>query len=143
MNLFFINVGHGDSSLIELTTEDGDKVYIPRQGEQNNSVNRSEPAGIITNFISNGSSISNAAGNSASASANTANATGNAADGMVNINTATSVQLQTLSGVGPVTAQKIIEYRESVGGFAKIEDIMRVSGIGTKTFEGFKDKIII
>lgn len=61
----------------------------------------------------------------------------------VNINTADSAQLQTLNGVGPVTAQKIIDYRSSNGRFASIEDIKNVSGIGDKTFEELKDDITI
>jgi len=64
-------------------------------------------------------------------------------DGRVNINTADSEQLQELSGVGPATAEKIIEYREENGRFSKIEDIKNVSGIGDKTFEEFKDDIKI
>ena len=61
----------------------------------------------------------------------------------VNINTADSTQLQTLSGVGPATAQKILDYRQSNGSFSSIEDIKNVSGIGDKTFEKLKDHITI
>lgn len=59
----------------------------------------------------------------------------------ININTADSVQLQTLSGIGPVTAQKIIDYRTSNGRFDSIEEIKNVSGIGDKTFDKLKDHI--
>lgn len=68
---------------------------------------------------------------------------GAAASGKVNINTADSTQLQTLNGVGPATAQKIIDYRQSNGSFASVEDIKNVSGIGEKTFEKLKDYITI
>ena len=61
--------------------------------------------------------------------------------GKVNINTADAQELQTLTGIGPVTADKIVSYRESNGRFANIEDIKKVSGIGEKTFEKFKDSI--
>lgn len=61
--------------------------------------------------------------------------------GKVNINTAGSDELQTLTGIGPVTAQKIIDYRTENGRFSSIEDIKNVSGIGDKTFEKFKDDI--
>lgn len=64
-------------------------------------------------------------------------------NGKVNINTADSTQLQTLSGVGPATAQKIIDYRQSNGRFTSIEDIKSVSGIGDKTFDKLKDHITI
>ena len=111
---------------------DGDKVYIPKRGhEKDESSKPTRPVGIITQDTTGGSALSGTG---------TSNDMANV---MVNINTATSAQLQTLSGVGPVTAQKIIDYRENVGNFSKIEDIMRVSGIGQKTFDGFKDKITI
>lgn len=70
-------------------------------------------------------------------------AAGQAADGKVNINTADSLQLQELNGVGPATAEKIMDYREENGRFRVIEDIKNVSGIGEKTFEKFKDDIKI
>ena len=65
------------------------------------------------------------------------------ADGKININTADSIQLQELNGVGPATAEKIMAYREENGRFQAIEDIKNVSGIGEKTFEKFKDDIKI
>ncbi|UZQ83873.1 helix-hairpin-helix domain-containing protein [Thermoanaerobacter sp. RKWS2] len=61
----------------------------------------------------------------------------------ININTATKEELQTLPGIGPVTAERIIEFRESKGSFKKIEDIMNVPRIGPKMFEQIKDKIIV
>ncbi len=62
-------------------------------------------------------------------------------DGKININTADSVQLQELDGIGPATAQKIIDYRKENGRFSSIEDIKNVSGIGDKSFEKIKDRI--
>ncbi len=66
-----------------------------------------------------------------------------AGDGKININTADSSQLQTLSGIGEVTAGKIIDYREANGSFSSIEDIKLVSGIGDKKFEAIKDDIYV
>ncbi|MCL2573686.1 MAG: helix-hairpin-helix domain-containing protein [Defluviitaleaceae bacterium] len=68
---------------------------------------------------------------------------GQSVDGRININTATSEQLQTLSGIGPVTAGNIINHREARGGFATIEEIMNVSGIGERTFENIRDGITV
>ncbi len=62
---------------------------------------------------------------------------------LININTATSEDLQTITGIGPSTAEKIISYRGEHGKFDKIEDIMNVSGIGEKTFKKFKSKITV
>ena len=63
--------------------------------------------------------------------------------GKVNINTATSEELQTLDGIGPVTAEKILKYRSDVGSFKSVEDLKNVSGIGDKTFENLKEYIRI
>lgn len=62
---------------------------------------------------------------------------------LVNINTATTEELQTIKGIGPATAAKIIEYRTLYGAFGSIEDIKNVSGIGEKTFESIKDQITV
>jgi len=66
-----------------------------------------------------------------------------ATGGPININTASSEQLQTLSGIGPVTAANIINHREARGGFAAIEEIMNVRGIGEVTFENIMDRITV
>ena len=62
-------------------------------------------------------------------------ASGAAAGGVVNINTATEAQLDTLPGVGPSTAAKIVADREANGPFERPEDLKRVSGIGDKKYE--------
>jgi competence protein ComEA len=61
----------------------------------------------------------------------------------ININTASLAELDSLPGIGPITAQLIIDYRENKGPFKSIEDIMNVSGIGPKTFEEIKDLITV
>lgn len=76
-----------------------------------------------------------------------ANAPSAAKDGsnaaMVNINTATKDELDTLPGVGPATAEKIIEYRETNGYFKSIEDIKNVRGIGEAKFSKMQSRIQI
>lgn len=54
---------------------------------------------------------------------------------LININTADAKELQELPGIGPVLAERIIQYRMEHGYFARPEDLKRVSGIGDKTFE--------
>ena len=67
----------------------------------------------------------------------------NTANGKVNINTADEAALDTLPGVGPAMAKRIIEYRMTEGMFQSIEDIKKVRGIGEAKFEKMKDKISI
>ena len=67
---------------------------------------------------------------------------GDPGSGLININTATADELKTLSGIGDVTAEKIIEYRSSKS-FKSKEDIMSVDGIGSKTYEKIKDRITV
>ena len=61
----------------------------------------------------------------------------------VNINTAGQTELETLSGVGPSTALKIINYRKENGNFEKIEDLKNVPGIGDAKFESLKESICV
>jgi competence protein ComEA len=61
----------------------------------------------------------------------------------ININTASQAELESLPGIGPVIAQRIIDYRKKNGPFKRKEDIQKVKGIGPKTFADLKDKITI
>ncbi|ADH86939.1 ComEA family DNA-binding protein [Desulfurivibrio alkaliphilus] len=61
----------------------------------------------------------------------------------LNINTADQEQLQSLPGIGPVTAAAIIEYRENNGEFASIEELVQVRGIGSRTLESLRDNITV
>ena len=67
----------------------------------------------------------------------------NDADGTVNINTATLEELMELDGIGEVKAQAIIDYREEYGYFSSPEEIINVKGIGEKTYEKNKNKIVV
>jgi competence protein ComEA len=100
---------------------DGEHIYVPTKEE---AAAGNYPQG----------SAANSAGDSAAASP---------ANGKININTADSAALQQLNGVGPVTARKIIDYRNSNGKFKTIEDLKNVSGIGDKTFAKLKDYICV
>ena len=62
---------------------------------------------------------------------------------LMNINIASQTELDTLPGIGPTTARKIIEYRDANGPFVTIEDILKVSGIGPGTYERIKDLITV
>ncbi len=61
----------------------------------------------------------------------------------IDINTASASQLETLPGIGPVLAGRIVDFREREGRFQKKEDIMKVSGIGPKVYENLKESITV
>ena len=99
---------------------DGMHIHIPRIDE----VEKDEPA---TGTVLPGSSASSTA----------------EAPGLVNINTADSATLQTLTGIGPATAQKIIDYRTAHGPFGSKEEIKQVSGIGEKKYAAIEARITV
>ena len=98
---------------LALELQDQQHVHVPRVGEAN-------PPPVISGGAPRGENVL-----------------------VVNINTATASELETLPGVGEVTAQRIIEYRELNGPFQTIEAIQEVSGIGPKTFEGMRAMITV
>jgi comEA protein len=68
---------------------------------------------------------------------------GNAAPAVINLNTATAEQLDSLPGIGAKVAARIIEYRQKNGPFRKIEDLMNVRGIGEKAFLKMKNRLSV
>lgn len=107
------------------TIEDGAKVHVPLVGEE----------GVATTQSGSGGSSTTGGGSASEASSGGTSTTSS----KVNINTATAEELTTLPGVGPSTAQAIIEDRQKNGKFTSAEDLMRVSGIGEKKFAKMKD----
>lgn len=97
------------------TVQDGQKIMIGRHGENPDENRGSYSANNVTD----------------------------SGEGKVNINTADAAALQTIPGIGPSKADRIIEYRESEGKFNEIDDIKNISGIGNKTFESIKEYITV
>jgi len=62
--------------------------------------------------------------------------------GLVSLSLASASELESLSGVGPALAQRIISWREQHGPFRQIEDVLAVSGIGPATLEGFRNQVV-
>ena len=54
--------------------------------------------------------------------------------GLINLNTATAEELQSIKGIGPVTAQRIIDHRTAIGGYTSVDQLLDVKGIGSKTW---------
>ena len=61
----------------------------------------------------------------------------------LNINTASAAELETLPRIGPAVAQRIIDFRTKNGAFKRVEDIMKVQGIGEKVYQNIKDLITV
>lgn len=102
---------------------DGMKIHIPRKNENINQIQDNTKSYISTD------------------SNNKDNDKTNNKNIKVNINTANQAELETLPGIGPSTALKIIEYRKENGKFNNIEDIKNVSGIGDNKFNKVKEFI--
>ncbi|WP_336659554.1 ComEA family DNA-binding protein [Leucobacter sp. USHLN153] len=66
---------------------------------------------------------------------------GGSRSGLLSLNSATSEDLQTLPRIGPALAQHIVDYREANGGFASVDQLLDVPGIGEKTLDGFRDLV--
>lgn len=109
--------------------EDGMKIYIPDKKEPNN--NQSENKNLIQKNTGNTTEISKKTNTENKQNQNT----------KININTATQTELETLPGIGPSTALKIVNYRKDNGKFKNIEDIKNVSGIGDSKFNNIKNLI--
>lgn len=61
----------------------------------------------------------------------------------INLNTATIDQLCTVSGIGEVKAQAIMDYRQAVGGFVSVDELLNVNGIGDATFNKIKGAFVV
>jgi len=112
-----------DSINLAALLKDGQKIIVPYKtySETGKEIN--------TNTYNNAESMYSSSSDSTSAK--------------ININTADANMLQTLSGIGPVLSERIIEYRNQNGFFGVIDDIVDVSGIGEKKFEGIRELICV
>ena len=101
---------------------DGEQITIPEQGDAQTEAHsaRRGVSGTVANQTA-----------------------GVAPDGKVNINSAIASELETLPGIGQVTAEKIVANREAEGPFAAPEDLKRVSGIGEKKYDAIADLITV
>ncbi len=107
----YTSKANSDVINLALPLSSGMHIYVPAADEQN-------PIPVVSTSPSNSSQ-----------------------DRKININSATVDELEKLPGIGPATAQKIIDYRQTIGLFQEIEAIMNVSGIGPGKFEQIQELI--
>jgi len=106
----------GDEAGVNLAAplHDGEQVIVPRRGA--------------------------AAGSAPAAGAGSAAAGGSS--GPISLSQATEAQLETLDGIGPALAGRILEYRQQHGGFRSLDELKEVSGIGDKRFEALRGALV-
>lgn len=130
-----------DIGLINLAypLEDGMKIKIPFQGEDRSSTNESLEVNEEkqNQMITKESGVTETGKEEKMSNGKTKTTT------KVNLNTATLEQLDSLPGIGPAIAQRIIDYRKQHGKFTEIEQLKEVKGIGVSKFEQVKDYLCI
>jgi len=119
---------------------DGTKIHVPTKDEAS-AATTSSAAATQTGTSTSGTSSSSGSASSSSASASSKSSGQTPA--LVNINTATAEELETLPGVGESTANAIIQDRNEHGAFSSKEDLMRVSGIGEKKYAKLEASICV
>ncbi|MBW3087809.1 helix-hairpin-helix domain-containing protein [Bifidobacterium sp. 82T24] len=78
-----------------------------------------------------------------SSSASTSSAAPAPSSGLIDLNAATAEQLETINGVGPVTARRILDHRAQNGRFSSVDDLLDVPGIGAKTLEKIRPYVTV
>ncbi|CAN5818845.1 hypothetical protein BH23ACT5_BH23ACT5_06490 [soil metagenome] len=68
---------------------------------------------------------------------------GSSSDGLIRLNTATAIELQSLPGVGPVLAERIVAHREAAGPYGEVEDLLDVAGIGETRLASIRDLLVV
>ncbi|WP_367916958.1 helix-hairpin-helix domain-containing protein [Curtobacterium sp. VKM Ac-2861] len=109
---------------------DGERLYVPRVGEDE------VPAALDP--VDGGAA---AAGSSGGSSTGAADAWGTGADPVVDLNSADQAALETLPGIGPGLAGRILAWRDEHGRFTAVEDLLDVSGIGDVRFAELRDRV--
>lgn len=124
--------GEADTRLVNLARllQDGELVVVPRPGEPP-AVTPASPGG-------GGPGVPGGPGGLA-----TGDDDGPGAGGPVDVNQADAAELDTLPGVGPVLAQRIVEHREQVGPFSSVDDLLAVSGIGPAVLARLRDAVTV
>ena len=131
--------------------EDGEKVIIPARGAPNTddatdnarAVDDGAAPSAGSERARGGASSSRGRAGGKAAQGHTQNTHTSPRAGKISINKASAANLETIPGIGPSTAQHIVADRAQHGKFKRLEDLMRVKGIGKKKFEKIKPHIVL
>jgi competence protein ComEA len=112
----------GDGAGVNLAAplQDGQQIVVPKRG-------------AVAGAPVGGSAASSTAGGAAA---------GAAPGAPISLSSATAEQLDTLDGIGPTLAQRIVQYRDTHGGFRSVQELRQVEGIGDKRFEALKAAVV-
>lgn len=108
---------------------DGEQVRVPREGE------------VLTDQEAGAGQVGEQSGQSGSGAAQDGH--GQEVSGLVNINTASALELEELPGIGPALAQRIVEHREANGPFGSVDELTEVSGIGQAKLEALREVAVV
>jgi competence protein ComEA len=116
---------------------DGQQVLIPRRGQRTSAAAQASTSAAVPTAAGSAT----ASGTTASAPPGAGSARAGAPSTPIDLNSATIEQLETLDGVGPAIAQKIVDWREANGGFRSVDDLAQVAGIGPKKLEAMRPRV--
>ncbi|UNX53632.1 ComEA family DNA-binding protein [Georgenia sp. TF02-10] len=122
---------------------DGEQVYVPRVGESPPAVAGPPPAGAPPAAGQPGAGGDPGAGTGETGAGTGAGGGTGAPAGLVNLNTATAEELDTLPGIGPALAGRILDWRELNGPFTSVADLDEVAGIGPATMARLADLVTV
>ena len=118
--------------VINLATvlNEGEQIYVPKRGEKPHTITDRPQLGGAGGAAGGLNAVGGATGGETGGATGVGGATSSAVPQLININLASVVELEQLPGVGPATAKAIVAYREKFGAFLKVEDLLKVRGIG-------------
>lgn len=121
--------------------KDGEKIYIPSLDEVLKCEEENKKICYISSAVESGKTEEQNLGNKDNTLIQDTSMKNS--NGLIDINTATQTELETLSGIGPSTAKSIIDYRKENGRFKSVDEIMNIKGIGESKFNAIKEQIYV
>ena len=119
-----------DAINLATVLNEGEQIYVPKRGEKPHTITNRPQLGGAGGATGGLNGVGGATGGTTGGATGVGGATSSAVLQLININLASVVELEQLPGVGPATAKAIVAYREKNGAYLKVEDLLKVRGIG-------------